>query len=153
MKKLLLLASLLIVSLVQAQDLQTINLMVKCNSLEEIKAVSDKIAGSASEKYVYYKTGNRSLGEEKYKTVIYTPASMTEEDKQEFTQEEKDKCLIVTWSDYNGSYSFFEVNNQDKNLTPFWNTTFVSAKEYRVSKDLKYKFVKNENSSSIVKSY
>lgn len=153
MKKLLLLAFLLIVALVQAQDTQTINLMAKSNSLEEIKTVSDKIANSASEKYVYFKTGNRTLRDEKYKVVIYTPATMTEEEKKELSPEEKDKCLLVVWSDYNGTYSFFEVYSQDKNLLPFWNTTFASAQEYRVSKDLKYKIVKNENSSSIVKSY
>ncbi len=153
MKKLLLLATLLIGILAGAQDFQTINLMVKSNTLEEIKKVSDKIAVSAPEKYVYYKTGNRSLREEKYKTVIYTPISMTEAEKAEFTQEEKEKCLVVVWSDYGNGYSFFEVNNQDKNLLPFWNSTFTTDNEYRFSKDLKYKFVKNENSCSIVKSY
>jgi len=78
---------------------------------------------------------------------------MTEADKAEFTQEEKEKCLVVVWSDYGNGYSFFEVVNQDKNLLPFWNATFTSDKEYRVSKELKYKFVKNESSYSIVKSY
>ncbi|MFE3849102.1 hypothetical protein ACFX5D_14105 [Flavobacterium sp. LB3P45] len=154
MKKLLLLTvALLALSFAQAQDLQTIDLMVQSNSLEDIKWVSDKIAVLSPEKYVYYKTGNRTLRDEKYKTIIYAPASMTDEDKKEFTQEEKDSCLIVVWSDKGNSYSFFEVSNQDKNLLPFWKITFASDKEYRVSKELKYKFVKNETSSSIVKSY
>ncbi|WP_281237863.1 hypothetical protein [Flavobacterium praedii] len=153
MKKLLTLFCLLIVAFINAQDLPTIKLMAKSNSLEEIKKVSDKIANSASEKYVYFKTGNRTLRDEKYKVVIYTPATMTEEQKEELSQEEKDKCLLVVWSDYGGTYSFFEVYSEDKNIIPFWETTFVQDFDYRVTKDLKYKLVKNEKKYSIVKSY
>ncbi len=154
MKKLLLLIALIIGSVIQAQDLATIKVMANATSLDEIKAVSDKIALSAGDKFVYYKTGNRSLRDEKYKTVIYAPASMTDEEKKEFSQEEKEKCLIVVWIDTGTGYTFFEVDNQEKNLKPFWNSIFTTAEnEFRVDKSLKYKYIKNEHSVSIVKSY
>lgn len=137
-----------------AQDKSTIQTMANASSVEELRTVSDKIASSAGQKFTFYKIGARSLRDEKYKTVIYTPADMTEADKAEFTAEEKERCLIVVWKDNGGSYTFSEVYSDPKNIMPFWNATFkASETEYRVAPELKYKLVGNEKTASIVKSY
>lgn len=141
-------------AIVNSQDLPTINSMALSTSLEQIKNTSDKVAASGLEKFEYFKTTDRTLREEKFKVVVYTPATFTAEDKKEITAEEKAKCLIVVWRITDNGFTFSEVNNQEQNLLPFWNATFSSAhNEYRVNKELKYKYVKNENSVSIVKSY
>lgn len=127
--------------------------MTDAKSLDQVKSVSDKLAAVAGHKFTFYKIGNRTLRDEKYKTVIYTPAEMTEAQKQNLTAEDKEKCLIVVWSDYGGSYRFYEVNSAPDNLYPFWNATFGKVPEFRVDKDLKYKIVTDENTASIVKSY
>lgn len=128
--------------------------MSKTSSLDEVKAISDKIAASSAQSFTFYKVGSRTLRDEKYKTIIYTPATMTEADKAEFTAEEKEQCLIVVWRDYGDHYTFFEVYSKYDNIRPFWNATFTSSEnDYRVNKDLTFKFVKNEKSAAIVKSY
>lgn len=154
MKKLLLSILTLVTLSAFSQDKATINALVNSQSLEQIKATSDRIAHSASEKFEYFKTTDRTLRDEKFKVVVYTPASFTAEDKKEITAEEKAQCLIVVWKVKDNGFAFSEVNSQESNLLPFWNATFTANdKEYRVDKDLKYKYVKNENSVSIVKSY
>lgn len=154
MKKFTLLFAVLIGLIANAQDTATIKAFVASPTLEQIKSASDKIAASAAEKFEYFKTTDRSLRDEKFKVVVYTPASFTTEDKKEFTSEEKAKCLIVVWRVTNDGFAFSEVTNQEQNLKPFWSSTFSATEnDYRFDKDIKYKYVKNENSVSIVKSY
>lgn len=137
-----------------AQDLSTINSMVLSNSIEEVKLTSDKFASAAIEKFEYFKTANRTLRDEQFKVIVYTPITFTAEDKKEISAEEKEMCLIVVWRVTDKGFTFFEVNQKEQNLLPFWKATFSDTeKEYRINKDLKYKYVKNENSVSIVKSY
>ena len=154
MKKLLLTLTLLIGLIANAQDNSTIKAFVTSPTLEQIKLASDKIAASASEKFEYYKITDRSLRDEKFKVVVYTPATFKAEDKKDFTPEEKAKCLIVVWRVTNEGFAFSEVTNQEQNLKPFWSSTFSATEnDYRFDKNIKYKYVKNENSVSIVKSY
>lgn len=155
MKRNFLLIALLLTAIVRAQDTNTINQLVNASSLDQVKNASDKIAASAGTKFEYFKTTDRKVTLDNYKVVVYTPASFTAEDKKEFTPEEKEQCLVVVWLvQKDGTYIFKEVSNSQENIQPFWNNTFTaSANEYRVNPDLKYKYVKNENSVSIVKSY
>lgn len=154
MKKIILLFVFLISFIGFAQDLETINALVNSNSLEQIKTTSDKIAASATTKFEYFKTTDRSLRDEKFKVVVYTPASFTDEDKKEFSPEEKQQCLIVVWRVTDNGFTFSEVNNQPENLLNFWRSNFTTTEnEYRVNPHLKYKYVTHENSVSIVKSY
>lgn len=154
MKHFILLFVLLLGVATNAQDTSTISAFVTSPTLEQIKLTSDKIAASASEKFEYYKTTDRSLRDEKFKVVVYTPSSFTAEDKKDFTAEEKAKCLIVVWRVTNDGFAFSEVTNQEQNLKPFWDATFSTTEnDYRFNKNIKYKYVKNENSVSIVKSY
>lgn len=137
-----------------AQDNATINAMVQSNTVEEIKATSDKISSLTADKFSFYKVTDRTLREDKFKVVVYTPASMTEEEKQEFSPEEKAKCLLVIWKATESGYTFYDVTSTEQNLKPFWNQTFTTTDtQYRVNKDLKYKIVKNEETYSILKSY
>lgn len=155
MKKALSLLLLLSCFLIKAQDTTTINQLINASSIDQLKNTSDKIAASASTKFEYFKTTDRTVTNDKYKVVVYTPASFTAEDKKQFTPEEKEQCLLVVWLvREDRTYIFKEVNSSAENLQQFWKTTFSSsANEYRVNPDLKYKYVKNENSVSIVKSY
>jgi hypothetical protein len=155
MKKTILFIALLLTTIATAQDTETINSLVNSNTLDQVKNTSDKIAASAGTKFEYFKTTDRTLRDEKYKVVVYTPSTFTAEDKKEITAEEKQQCLLVVWLvSQDGTYIFKEVNSSSENLQPFWNTTFTaSTNEYRVNKDLKYKYVTNENSVSILKSY
>ncbi len=137
-----------------AQDNTTINALVSSSSVEEIKATSDKISSLTADKFSFYKVTDRTLREDKFKVVVYTPASMTEEEKQEFTPEEKAKCLLVVWKATENGYTFYDVTSTEQNIRPFWNATFTNSDtQYRVNKDLKYKIVRNEETYSILKSY
>lgn len=155
MKKHILLIALLLTTIVRAQDTKTINQLVNTSSLDQMKFASDKIADAAATKFEYFKITDRNVTLDKYKVLIYTPASFTAEDKKEFTTEEKAQCLQIVWLiREDGSYVFKEVTGTEENLLPFWKNTFNTDKsDYRVTSDLKYKYVKNENSVSIVKSY
>jgi hypothetical protein len=155
MKKTILFIALLLTKTVTAQDKSTINELANSSKLEQVKLASDKIADAAATKFEYFKTTDRTVTLDKYKVLIYTPASFTAEDKKEFTPEEKAQCLQIVWLiREDGSYVFKEVTGTEENLLPFWQNTFNTDKsDYRVTPDLKYKYVKNENSVSIVKSY
>lgn len=153
MKKIILLL-LLITYGAFAQDNATINAMVLSNSIEEVKATSDKISSLTVDKFSFYKVTDRTLRDDKFKVVVYTPASMTEEEKKEFTTEEKAMCLLVVWKVTDNGYTFYDVTSKEENVRPFWNATFTTSDtQYRVNKDLKYKIVKNEETYSILKSY
>jgi hypothetical protein len=154
MKNLIFTIVLLIGITASAQDTATINAFVSSQSLEQIKQASDKIVQTSLQQFDYYKTTDRSLREEKFKVLVYTPSSFTAEDKKEFSIEEKAQCLLVVWRVTDSGFTFAEVYNQPDVLLPFWRANFTATdNEYRVDKSLKYKYVTNENSVSIVKSY
>ena len=154
MKKALSVLLLLSCFFVKAQDTTTINQLVNASSIDQVKNTSDKIINASSQKYVYYKTSDSSLREEKYKVVLYTLASVTDADNTKLSDIEKENLIKVYWFDKGNNYSFKEVYGPEETLKPFWVSTFsASLNEYRVNPDLKYKYITNENSVSIVKSY
>ena len=177
MKKLLLSIALLFAVLIQAQDNHTIQLMTESNSLDEIKTVSDKIISSFTEEYKYYKTASAQRGKnEKYQYVYYIPKVLNPIGEK-LTPEEKERAVIVKFGQYEKGenidlaikgktvYYFKEVSGKYLDLTNFWIASFYPSstkeqileayklQEYRVNKDLKYNFRKNENTWTIEKGY
>lgn len=170
MKKLLLITALLIGYLGQAQNQEIINKMIESKTIEDIKMVAHDIVTKSNSKYDFYKVlkYTRKDTKESYQYVISTKAGMTDREKSELSSNRYANCLIVKFneSDTNGLvYNFKEVSGDYLDLADFWTATFYPTaskelviddfklKEYRVSKDLKYKLVKNESSYSILRSY
>lgn len=177
MKKALLIATLLIGFLVQAQNQSIINKMVESKTTDDIKSVSDQLVSQCKEQYDFYKIvpfGTRQ--DESYQYVIYTKEGMSEAEKKEIAPSFQN-CIVVKFKQWNKGenkdletkgelvYYFKEISGKYLDIAPFWITTFYpkttpellledyKLKEYRVNKDLKYKLVKNQDTWQILKSY
>ena len=155
-----------------------IDKMIESNSLEEIKGVAEIIVLKSKAKYDFYKTIRKtSANGENYQYVVYTIAGMTEESKKEITTNDYKDCIVVKFKEWSKGenpdlqikgqlvYYFKEVSGKFLDLDQFWITTFYPSstpeqilenyklQEYRVNKDLKYKFKKNYDDWVISKSY
>lgn len=152
MKKIIFLLLLPILGFSQNQIV--INQMANSNSLEQVKAVSDQIINSGTEKYIFYRIADSSLRDEKRKVALYTLASVTDSDQSKLSDIEKDNLVKVIWTVSNGEFTFRDVTASEDIVVNFWNRNFNnSIKEYRVNEGLRYKLVKNEKTYSIEKWY
>ncbi|MBS7234266.1 hypothetical protein KHA90_25045 [Flavobacterium psychroterrae] len=78
MKKILLVTFMFIVSLVNAQDFETIN-KLQSSSLSSLKVVTSKLANLSSEKFEFYKEKETP----EYYVLVYLPIGLTVEEKEE----------------------------------------------------------------------
>lgn len=137
-----------------SQNQVIINQMANSNSIEGIKAVSDQIINSGVEKYVFYKIADSSLRDEKRKIVLYTLASVTDNDQTKLSDIERDNLIKVIWTVSNGGFTFRDATAPESIIVNFWKNNFpIASTEYRVNPDLRYKLVKNEKTYSIEKWY
>lgn len=178
MKKLLLFITLLFGLFVQAQNQDIINKMTESKTIEDIKIVANDIVSKSNNKYDFYKIASLSGGsDEKYQYVIYTKEGMTDLEKKELSANRYANCLVVKFKEWQKGenkdlevkgelvYYFKEVSGTYLELFNFWKTTFYpiatkelllddyKMQEYRVNKDLKYKFRKSQDIWTISKSY
>lgn len=178
MKKILLLIALLFGLIVQAQNLEVINKMMESKTIEDIKIVANDIVSKSKNKYDFYKIVRRTGGaDENYQYVIYTKEGMTDTEKKELTSNGYANCLIVRFKEWNKGenpdletkgdlvYYFKDISGTYLELFEFWKTTFYplatreqvlddyKMQEYRINKDLKYKFRKSQDTWTISKSY
>lgn len=178
MKKLLLLIALLFGFFIQAQNQDIIGKMVESKTIEDIKLVANDIVSKSNHKYDFYKIVRRSGGsDENYQYVIYTKEGMSDDEKKEIASNGYANCMIVKFKEWlkgenkdlelKGElvYYFKEVSGTYLELFEFWKNTFYplatkeqllddyKMQEYRVNKDLKYKFRKDQDTWTISKSY
>lgn len=178
MKKLLLLIALLFGLFIQAQNQEIISKMIESKTIEDIKVVANDIVSKSKNKYDFYKIVRLSGGsDENYQYVIYTKEGMTDAEKKELTSNSYANCLIVRFKEWNKGenpdleikgelvYYFKDVSGTYLELFDFWKTTFYplaikeqllddyKMQEYRINKDLKYKFRKSQDIWTISKSY
>jgi len=178
MKKLLLLTALLIGFFAQGQNQDIINKMTESKTIEDIKMVANDIASKSKTKYVFYKTVRYSIPKgESYQYIVYAKETMSDAEKKELASNSFEHCLVIKFGEWDKGenadleikgdlvYFFKEVTSKYLDLDEFWISTFCPGttpeqlqdnyklKEYRVNKDLKYKFVKNEDTWKIAKSY
>lgn len=178
MKKLILLVAFLFGFFVQAQNQDIINKMTESKTIEDIKTVADDIASKSNHKFDFYKIKSLSGGsDEKFQYVIYTKEGMTDAEKKELSANRYANCLVVKFKEWQKGenkdlevkgelvYFFKEVSGSYLELFEFWKTTFYplaikeqllddyKMQEFRVNKDLKYKFKKDYDIWTISKSY
>lgn len=178
MKKLILLNVLLFSLIIQAQNQNIINKMVESKTIEDLKVVANDIASKSKTKYEFYNIFRYSVPKgESYQYLVYNKATMSEVEKKELASNSFKNCLVIKFGEWNKGentdlaikgdlvYFFKEVTSKYLDLDEFWISTFCPGtspeelinnyklKEFRVNKDLKYKFVKNDETWTISKSY
>jgi hypothetical protein len=178
MKKLLLLATLLIGLFASAQDLETINSLVSSKTVQDIENVSKKIINGYQSKLAFFVTKQSVRDEyEKYQNVYFLPVDQLPKDNAKLTDEQKDMLIKVNFGEfYIGqnkdlqikgelSYYFREVNGSYLDLIGFWITTFYpnntkeeildnyKLKEWRYNKDIKFVLKKEGETWRMFRSY
>lgn len=156
----------------------TIDNMVESKSINDIKQLSNYIVLNSNKNYDFYKVKPvLNVSHENFQWVIYTPEGMTEEQKKEEDINNYKNCLVVKFSEWNKEenkdlenkgekvYSFQSVTGSYLNLFGFWSKTFYPSstkeeilqqykfQEYRLNKNIKYKFRKDNDTWTISKSY
>lgn len=178
MKKLLLLAALFIGFFAQGQNQEIINKMAESKTIEDIKVVANDITSKSNTKYDFYKNHELKYSNgEKIENLIYTKEGMTDAEKKEIYSPIYENCLVITFGKWQKGenkdleipgelvYSFQTVSGSYLELIEFWKNTFYpkatneeilntyNLQEYRVNKDLKYKFKKDYDKWKITRSY
>lgn len=178
MKKVVLVIALFLGFVVQGQNQDIINKMVESRTIEDIKVVANDIVSKSKNKYDFYKIVKRSNGSgENYQYIIYTKEGMSDNEKKELSSNSYINCLVVKFKEWNKGentdleikgelvYYFKEISGKYLDLVEFWTTTFYPGvtkeqvldnyklQEYRINKDLKYKFKKDNDVWTISKSY
>jgi hypothetical protein len=120
MKKLLLLAFLLIVSLVQAQDFEAINKMQN-SSVATIKTLTDKLVNLTDKKFEFYKEKETA----EYYLLVYIPVGLSTEQKEESRVSRYENGVIFRLSKTNmGDYKLKEFYVEPKIMFAIVNTVF-----------------------------
>lgn len=156
----------------------TINNMLESKSINDIKNLSDNIILKSNKKYDFYKVKpGINMSYENFQFVIYTPEGMPEFQKKEEDINGYKNCLVVKFYEWNKNenkdlelkgekvYTFQSVTGSYLDLFGFWNNTFYPSstkeevlqqykfKEYRLNKDIKFNFRKDNDKWTISKSY
>lgn len=178
MKKVILVIALLFALVVQGQNQNMVNKMVESKTIEDIKIVANDIVSKSKNKYDFYKISKRSNASgENFQYVIYTKEGMSDNEKKELSSNSYINCLVIKFKEWNKGenadleikgelvYYFKEVSSKYLDLVEFWTSTFYpeatkeqvldnyKLQEYRINKDLKYKFKKDYDIWTISKSY
>lgn len=161
-----------------SQNQSIINKMTESKSIAEIKDVADAIVLNSKDKYDFYKIVRRSArSDENYQYIVYTKEGMSDIEKKELSLNSCTNCIIVKFNEWQKGknidlqikgeliYDFREVTGKYLDLVGFWTNTFYplnskeqvlneyNLKEYRVNKELKFNFRKNENAWTISRGY
>lgn len=148
MKKILLLLSFFLSFAVNAQDVATINKLAKSYSMDELRALSDKIAKSASVKLNFLTIENEKKPDGE-KLVVF-----------QYTADGKNNDLTIMFgTNDDASYYFSTAFGKYSDLAGFYVSTFYptsspdivfnnsNLQQYRVNKDLRYKISELEPDS------
>lgn len=156
----------------------TIDNMLESKSINDIKNLSDNIILKSNKKYDFYKVKpGINMSHENFQFVIYTPVGLNEVQKKEEDINGYKNCLVVKFSEWNKNenkdleikgekvYTFQSVTGSYLDLFGFWSNTFYPSstkeevlqlykfKEYRLNKDIKFNFRKDNDTWTISKSY
>ncbi|MBS7234263.1 hypothetical protein KHA90_25030 [Flavobacterium psychroterrae] len=178
MKKVVLVIFMLFSIFGNSQNQSIINKMTESKSIADIKDVADAIVLNSKDKYDFYKIVRRSpRSDENYQYIIYTKEGMSEVEKKELSSNNCANCIIVKFSEWQKGenadleikgeliYDFKEVTGKYLDLVGFWTNTFYplnskeqvldgyNLREYRVNKELKFNFRKNETTWTMSRGY
>lgn len=155
MKKTLLLLLFFLSFVVSAQDIATINKLTKSYSMDELRALSDRMANSGKTKFTFSRIENETKpnGE---KLVVF-----------QYTADGKNDDLTIMYGTNDDASYYFDIAfGKYSDLAGFYISTFYptstpdlvlnsyNLQQYRVSKDLRYKISELEPDSwTIEKTY
>ncbi|WP_281322163.1 hypothetical protein [Flavobacterium aestivum] len=140
MRKILLLLSFFLSFAIKAQDLTTINKLEKSYTIDEMRALSDKISKSANTKLNFLNIENEKSPTEKLIVFQYTADGKN-----------NDLTIMFAANEAEGAYYFKNAFGKYSDLAGFYVSTFYPTssqdivfnnfklQEYRVNKDLRYK--------------
>lgn len=123
MKKLLLVAVLVITAFAQAQDYAFMETLRDIKTPEAAKTIAETFAGKLKGKFVYYKTKEFDHG---LLRIVFAPEGMTEEAIK--AQSDYEDCFVMDFkviNDANGkSYNFNKGKARYDALFPVWKQLF-----------------------------
>lgn len=133
------------------QNQTIINKMVACETLQDLREVSDKMVNSGTEKYLFFQVKETFLNGQKRQSVIYTRAKDSDKDTTILSDKEFESAVVVLWHENDGQFSFKEVVAPKEVLADYFHKTFNTDANYAVQTNAKFRFDDNKYQSGITR--
>lgn len=135
----------------KAQNQSIIEKMLDCETIKDMKNVSDKMVNSGNEKYLFFEIKDTYLNGQKRKSVIYTLAKDSDKDTTIMSDKEFESAVVVLWHENNNRFSFKEVVAPKEVLEAYFRKTFNTDSNYAVQTNAKFRFDDNKYQSGITR--